>query len=105
MRTTTSKWLTNSSTSVNAFPWIPPQKTRNQTQNRTVLASVRQSKNKDIPIILERQFYDQCILLVVEYGAETRNLTEKLMLKTRSMQRAYERIILGITWRDRQTAL
>ena len=52
-------------------------------------------KIKDIPIILKRQVYDQCILPVVTYGAETWNLTKNLVLKIRSMQRAHERIMLG----------
>ena len=61
-------------------------------------------KNKKIPIILKRKVYDQCILPTVTYGAETWNLTKKLSLKLRTMQRAHERIMLGITWRDRKTA-
>ena len=34
-------------------------------------------KNKAIPLVLERQVYDQCILPVVTYGAETWNLAKK----------------------------
>ncbi|XP_042865863.1 uncharacterized protein LOC122249230 [Penaeus japonicus] len=62
------------------------------------------SKNKDISLILKRQVYNQCILPTVTYGAETWNLTKKEMLKLRIMQRAHERIMLNITWRDRKTA-
>ena len=61
-------------------------------------------KNKKLPIILKRKVYDQCILPTVTYGAETWNLTKKLSLKLRTMQRAQERIMLNLTWRDRKTA-
>jgi len=61
-------------------------------------------KNKNMPLILKRKAYDQCILPTVTYGAETWNLTKALTLKLRTMQRAHERIMLGITWQDRKTA-
>ena len=61
-------------------------------------------KNKKIPIILKRKVYNQCILPTVTYGAETWNLTKKLSLKLRTMQRAHERIMLDLTWRDRKTS-
>ena len=61
-------------------------------------------KNKKIPIILKRKVYCQCILPTVTYGAETWNRTKKLSLKLRTMQRAHERIMLHLTWRDRKTA-
>ena len=61
-------------------------------------------KNKAIPLVLKRKVYDQCILPVVTYGAETWNLTKKQTLKLRTMQRVHERIMLNITWRDHKTA-
>ena len=60
-------------------------------------------KNDKIAMILKRKVYDQCILPTVTYGAETWNLTKKLSLKLRTMQRAHERIMLGITWKDHKT--
>ena len=51
-------------------------------------------KNKDIPIVIKRQVYDRFILPTVTYGSETWNLT----------QRAHEKIMINITWRDRKTA-
>ena len=41
-------------------------------------------KNKDIPIVLKRQVYDQCILPTVTYGSETWNLTKQQTLKLRT---------------------
>ena len=61
-------------------------------------------RNKDIPTILEQQVYNQCILPTVIYGSETCNLTKKQTLKLRTLQRAHERIMINITWRDRKTA-
>ena len=42
-------------------------------------------KNKDMPIVLKRQVYDQCILPTVTYGSETWNLTKQQTLKLRTM--------------------
>ena len=61
-------------------------------------------KNRKIPIVLKRRVYDQCVLPTLTYGAETWNLTKKLSLKIRTMQRTHERIMLGLTWRDHKTA-
>jgi len=61
-------------------------------------------KSEKIAMTLKRKVYDQCILLTVTYNAETWNLTKKMALKLRTMQRAHERIMLNITWRDRKTA-
>ena len=57
-------------------------------------------KNKKIPLVLKRRLYNQCIFPIVTYGAETWNLTKRLTLKLRSMQRAHERIMFKLTWRD-----
>ena len=61
-------------------------------------------KNKEIPTCLKRQVYNQCIIPTVTYGSETWNLTKIPTMKLRSMQRAHERIMLNITWRDHKTA-
>ena len=60
--------------------------------------------NKEIPTCLKRQVYNQCIIPKVTYGSETWNLTKIQTMKLRSMQRAHERIMLNITWRDHKTA-
>ena len=57
-----------------------------------------------IPISLKNKVYNQCILPTITYGAETWNLTKKQMLKLRSAQRAHERIMLNVTWKDHKTA-
>ena len=57
-------------------------------------------KDKKIPLTLKRKVYNQCILPTVTYGSETWNLTTKQTIKLRSMQRAHERIMLGVSLRD-----
>lgn len=53
-------------------------------------------RNKDIPIILKRQVYGQCLLPTVSYGSETWNITKQQTLKLRTVQRTRERIIIKI---------
>lgn len=55
----------------------------------------------DIPISLKRKVYNQCVLPVMTYGAETLTLTKKSANKLRVTQRAMERAILGVSLRDR----
>lgn len=57
----------------------------------------------NIPLQLKRQLYNQCILPVVTYGAETWVLTKEIINKLRVHQRAIERKILGVTLRDHKT--
>ncbi len=60
--------------------------------------------NSNLPLSLKRKVYNQCILPVLMYGAETWRLTKELERKLRSAQRGMERRMLGITWRDRKQA-
>ncbi|KAL3283461.1 hypothetical protein HHI36_006605 [Cryptolaemus montrouzieri] len=55
----------------------------------------------DIPICLKRKVYNQCVLPVMTYGAETLTLTKKSANKVRVAQRAMERCMLGLYLRDR----
>src|SRR5215469_3771925 len=56
----------------------------------------------DIPLCLKRKMFDECILPVITYGAETWALTEILEEKLRVAQRRMERAMLGITIKDRR---
>ena len=56
-----------------------------------------------MPISLKK-VYDKCILPTITYGAKTWNLPKRQMLKLRSGQRAHERIMLNVTWKDHKTA-
>ncbi len=58
----------------------------------------------NLPLSLKGNVYNQCILPVVTYGLETWRVTKKLERKLRSAQRAMERRMLGITWRERKRA-
>ena len=58
----------------------------------------------NLPIALKRKVYNQCILPVMTYGSETWSLTKELERKLQSAQRGMERIMLGITLRDKKRA-
>lgn len=59
-------------------------------------------KNKDIPMQLNRNVLDVCILLVPTYGIETMTLVQKNAEKLRTTQRVMERTMQGINLRDRR---
>ena len=54
-----------------------------------------------IPNHLKKKTFDQCILPVMTYGAETLSLTQATATKLRVAQRGMERSMLGLTLRDR----
>ena len=60
-------------------------------------------KNKRLPLCLKRKTYDACITPTMIYGCETWNLTRNHETKLRTAQRAMERIMLGITWKDKKS--
>jgi len=57
--------------------------------------------NDDIPINLKRKVFNACILPVATYGLETKALTKKYTNNLRIMQRAMERVMLGVSLRDK----
>ena len=61
-------------------------------------------RDKSIPLNIKRKLYNQSVLPSATYGCETWSLTKKLALKLRSMQRAHERQMLGISLLDRKSA-
>ncbi len=60
--------------------------------------------NSNLPVSLKRKVYNQCIRPVLTYGPETWRLTKELEIKLRIAQRGKERIMLGITWKDKKRA-
>lgn len=58
-------------------------------------------KDNRIPIYLKRKAYDSCILPVITYGLESMSLTRRTAEQLRVTQRAMERIMLGVTLRDK----
>lgn len=63
--------------------------------------NLRKIFKSDIPTCLKRKVFDQCILPVLTYGAETLTLTRKTIKKIQITQRAMERSMLGVSLRDR----
>lgn len=62
---------------------------------------MRDTFKGDLPICLKKKVYEQCIMPVIMYGAETLTLTKKSAIKLKVAQRAMERAMLGITKKDR----
>ena len=61
-------------------------------------------KDQKTSLSLKRKLYDKCILPSVVYGAETWNLSKNMERKLRSMQRAHERLMVGVSLRDHKTS-
>ncbi|KAI8439095.1 hypothetical protein MSG28_012958 [Choristoneura fumiferana] len=55
----------------------------------------------DVKIVPETRVFDQCVLPVMTYGAETWSLTVGLLERLKVTQRAMERAMLGVSLRDR----
>ena len=62
-------------------------------------------RDEDLPTSLKKQVFNQCIIPVLSYGSETWTTTNKLEKKLRVTERAMERIMIGVTRRDRVTNL
>ncbi|PIK56634.1 endonuclease-reverse transcriptase [Apostichopus japonicus] len=60
-------------------------------------------RDQDFPTSLKKQVFNQCIIPVLSYGAETWTTTTKLEKKLRVTDRAMERIMIGVTRRDSVT--
>ena len=43
-----------------------------------------------------------CLLPLITFGSETWNLTKTLTVKYKYTQRAHERIMMRLTWQDKQ---
>ena len=56
----------------------------------------------NLPICLKRKVMNQCVLPVLTYGSETWTLTNRMATKLKVTQRKMERIMLGITLRDKK---
>ena len=56
--------------------------------------------NEKIPINLKREVYESCVLPVTTYGLETLTFTKNNINRLKICQRAMERSMLGINFRD-----
>ena len=57
-----------------------------------------------LPLCLKRKVFKQCVLPIMTYGSETWTTTKLLERKLVSAQRGMERLMLGISLRDRKRA-
>ncbi|MCH9657352.1 reverse transcriptase family protein [archaeon] len=55
----------------------------------------------NLPQCLKTKVFNQCILPIMTYGAETWNLSKEMERKIRAAQHNMERSMLNITWKDR----
>ena len=60
-------------------------------------------RDENLPTSLKTQVFNQCIIPVLSYGAETWTTTKKLEKKLQVTERAMERIMIGVTRKDRVT--
>ena len=58
-------------------------------------------RDDSLPLSLKKQLFNQCIIPVLSYGSETWTTTKKLEKKLRVTERAMERIMVGVTRKDR----
>jgi hypothetical protein len=63
--------------------------------------SLRRVFSSSIPQSLKTKVFNQCVLAVMTYGAETLTLTAWLVHKFMVAQRGMERAMLGVSLRDR----
>lgn len=57
--------------------------------------------NKEIKHLIDRKIYDTYVLPVATYGPETTALTQTYANKLRVLQRTMERVMLGVSLRDK----
>ncbi|CAB3240548.1 unnamed protein product [Arctia plantaginis] len=62
---------------------------------------LRRVFSSSIPQCLKTKVFNECVLPVMTYGAETWTLTVRLVHKFKVAQRAMERAMLGVSLRDR----
>lgn len=73
---------------------------RRITLSWAAYGKLRDVFKSDLPICLKRKVFNQCVLPVMTYGAETLTLTTTSAKKLRITQRRMERSMLGVSLRD-----
>ena len=61
-------------------------------------------RNRNVPLWIKKKAHDECILPVLTYGSETWSISATKLQKLVTTQRKMERIMLGLTLRDRKKA-
>ena len=60
-------------------------------------------RDKNVPMRLKRKVFNECILPVMTYGCETWSLSNTQLEKLVTTQRKMERIMIGVTLKDRKS--
>lgn len=76
---------------------------RRITLSWAAYGKLREVFKRNLPMCLKRKVFNQCVLPVMTYGAETLSLTAASAKKLRIAQRKMERSMLGVSLRDHMT--
>jgi hypothetical protein len=87
--------------SLNQYPVFDDLVCHRALFNLTVFTRQALTNCDEIPTKPKDLVFNQCVLPVMTYGAETWTLTARLVHKLRVAQRAMERAIVGVSLRDR----
>ena len=60
-------------------------------------------RDKNVPMRLKRKAFNECVLPVMTYGCETWSLSNTQLEKLITTQRKMERIMVGVTLKDRKS--
>ena len=60
-------------------------------------------RDKNVPMRLKRKVFNECILPLMTYGCETWSLSNTQLEKLVTTQRKMERIMIGVTLKDRKS--
>ena len=60
-------------------------------------------RDKNVPVRLKRKAFNECMLPVMTYGCETWSLSNTQLEKLVTTQRKMERIMIGVTLKDRKS--
>ena len=60
-------------------------------------------RDKNVPMRLRRKIFNECILPLMTYGCETWSLGNTQLEKQVTTQRKIERIMIGVTLKDRKS--
>ena len=60
-------------------------------------------QDKHVPMRLKKKAFNECVLPVMKYGCETWSLSNNQLEKLVTTQRKIERIMIGVTLKDRKS--
>ena len=97
---------------VNSYVYLGQMVTKDHNQAQEMKWRIRQGcsafckldnimRDKNVPLRLKREAFNECIPPVMTYGCETWSLSNTQLEKLVTTQRKMERIMIGVTLKDR----